>query len=59
MHRPEQRIHNQCEAVDSADMAQTVCIILSFEDRLCLAAVIEDRNRPQKHVQRGQCAKLS
>jgi transposase len=35
-------------------MAQTVCIILSFEDRARLAAVIQDRNRPQKHVQRAR-----
>ena len=35
-------------------MAQTVCIILSPEDRLRLAAVIQDRNSPQKHVQRAK-----
>ena len=35
-------------------MAQTVSIILSPEDRAQLAAIIEDRNRPQKHVQRAQ-----
>ena len=35
-------------------MAQTVCIILSSEDRLRLAAVIQDRNSPQKHVQRAK-----
>ena len=35
-------------------MAQTVCIILSSEDRARLSAVIGDRNRLQKHVQRAK-----
>ena len=35
-------------------MAQTVSIILSPEDRERLAAVIGDRNSPQKHVQRAK-----
>jgi transposase len=35
-------------------MAQTVSLILSGEDRSQLAAVIGDRNRPQKHVQRAR-----
>ena len=35
-------------------MAQTVSIILSPEDRARLAAVIGDRNSPQKHVQRAK-----
>jgi transposase len=35
-------------------MAQTVCIILSAENRLRLAAVIENRNSLQKHVQRAR-----
>ena len=33
-------------------MAQTVCSFLSAEDRQRLAAVLADRNRPQKHVAR-------
>ena len=33
-------------------MAQTVSVILSAEERLQLAAVIGDRNRPHKHMQR-------
>ena len=33
-------------------MAQTVSVIVSPEDRARLAAVIGDRNRPLKHVQR-------
>ena len=40
-------------------MAQTVSIIITFEDRLRLAAVIEDRNSPQKHVQRARIVLLS
>ena len=35
-------------------MAQTVCITLSSENRARLAAVIQDRNSPQKHVQRAK-----
>ena len=35
-------------------MAQTVCITLSADDRARLTAVIGDRNRPQKHVQRAR-----
>jgi len=35
-------------------MAYTVCILLSAEDRARLAAVIGDRNSPQKHVQRAR-----
>ena len=35
-------------------MAQTVSILLFPEDRARLAAVIGDRNNPQKHMQRAQ-----
>jgi transposase len=40
-------------------MAQTVCIFLKDEDRTRLAAVVSDRNRPQKHVQRARIVLLS
>jgi len=40
-------------------MAQTVSVIVSFEDRERLAAVLDDRNRPLKHVQRAQIVLLS
>jgi transposase len=40
-------------------MAQTVCVIVSDEDRARLAAVIGDRNRPQKHVARARIVLLS
>ena len=33
-------------------MAQTVCPLVSAVDRLRLAAILADRNRPQKHAQR-------
>ena len=39
---------------DSAEMAQDVCVIVSAEDRARLAAIIDDRNRPLKHIQRAQ-----
>ena len=34
-------------------MAQTVCSFLSAGDRQRLAAIVTDRNRPQKHVARA------
>jgi len=39
---------------DPAAMAQTVWIFLSADDRARLAAIIVDRNRLQKHIQRAQ-----
>ena len=35
-------------------MAQTVCIIVGTEDRVRLAAVVGDRSRPLKHIQRAR-----
>ena len=35
-------------------MAQTVCPVVSVEDRARLAAIVADRNRPQKHVMRAR-----
>lgn len=35
-------------------MAQTVCPLVSAEDRARLAAIVADRNRPQKHVARAR-----
>lgn len=40
-------------------MAQTVSIIIASDDRARLAAVIEDRNSAQKHVQRTRIVLLS
>jgi transposase len=40
-------------------MAQTVSILLGAEDRARLAAVVGDRNRPQKHAQRARIVLLS
>src|SRR5271163_4783349 len=40
-------------------MAQTVCILLGDEARKKLAAIVGDRNRPQKHVQRARIILLS
>jgi len=40
-------------------MAQTVCILLGDENRMRLAAIVGDRNRPQKHVQRARIVLLS
>ena len=35
-------------------MAQPVCVLLSASDRQRLAAIVADRNRPRKHVERAQ-----
>ena len=40
-------------------MAQTVSIIVGVEDRARLAAILGDRNRPQKHAQRANIILLS
>jgi hypothetical protein len=40
-------------------MAQQVSVIVSPEDRARLAAVVGDRNRPLKHVQRARIVLLS
>ena len=40
-------------------MAQTVSILLQADDGARLAAVIGDRNRPQKHVLRARIVLLS
>src|ERR1051325_2078717 len=39
---------------DFAEMAQEVCFTVSAADRAHLAAIIDDRNRPLKHIQRAQ-----
>ncbi len=44
---------------DSVGVAQTVSIIVGPEDRARLAAVLGDRNRPLKHVQRVNTILLS
>ena len=40
-------------------MAQTVSIVIGAEDRVRLAAILDDRNAPQKHVQRARIVLLS
>jgi hypothetical protein len=35
-------------------MAQEVCVVVDAEDRARLAAVVGDRRRPLKHVQRAR-----
>ena len=44
---------------DSVGMPQTVNPIVFSSDRERLAAIVEDRNRPQKHVQRATIILLS
>ena len=40
-------------------MAQEVCVFVAAEDRARLAAIIGDRSRPVKHVQRAEVVLLS
>jgi Homeodomain-like domain/DDE superfamily endonuclease len=35
-------------------MAQDLCVIVGAEDRARLASIVDDRNRPLKHIQRAQ-----
>ena len=39
---------------DTSSMSQTVCPIVSAEDRVRLEAIVADRNRAQKHVARAR-----
>ena len=40
-------------------MAQTVCVIVLAEDRARVAAIIGDRSRPLKHIQRARIVLFS
>ena len=40
-------------------MAQTVCIFLSAADRLRLEAIVSDRNRQRKHIERARVILVS
>ena len=40
-------------------MAQSVCLVVSAEDRARLEAIVADRNRPQKHATRARIVLLS
>lgn len=46
------------EMCKSLRMAQTVCVIVNVEDRARLAAIIADRNRPQKYAARARIVLL-
>ena len=46
-------IHEFERMCESVGMAQTVCVLPSAEDRQRLLAIVADRNRPLKHVQRA------
>jgi hypothetical protein len=35
-------------------MAQTICVIVSASDKERVEAIVADRNRPQKHVERAR-----
>src|SRR6516162_4373958 len=47
-------IHRFDRMCESVGMAQTVCILAPAEDRERLLAIVADRNRPLKHVQRAK-----
>jgi transposase len=52
-------IHGLGDLCESMGMAQTVSVVVGAEDRARLAAVVGDRNRPRKHVQRARIVLLS
>ena len=52
-------IHRACRVCKSVGMSQGVCVIVGAEDRARLAAVVGDRSRPLKHVQRARIVLLS
>jgi hypothetical protein len=35
-------------------MAQTVCVVVDGRERVRLVAIVDDRNRPRKHVERAR-----
>ena len=47
------------EVCESGGMAQSVCVIVSDEDRARLEAIVADRNRALKHVQRARIVLVS
>src|SRR5271163_4494130 len=47
-------IHKCGRMCESVGMAQTVCVLPPAKDRERLLAVVADRNRPLKHVQRAR-----
>ena len=51
---PFSRFTTVCWRANLAGMAQTVCVIVSPLDRQMLEAIVADRNRPQKHVERAR-----
>src|SRR5258708_34186208 len=46
-------IHDCGRLCESEGMAQSVCVLPPTEDRQRLLAIVADRNRPLKHVQRA------
>jgi transposase len=52
-------IHSASWVCESVGMSQDVCVIVGAEDRARLAAVVGDRSRPLKHVQRARIVLLS
>lgn len=47
------------EVCESGRMAQTACVIVSADDRARLEAIVVDRNRALKHVQRARIVLVS
>jgi hypothetical protein len=52
-------MHGGLPACDPEQMSPQVSVVISAEDRARLAAVVADRNRPLKHVQRARIVLLS
>src|SRR4051794_5890482 len=54
-----QRIHADLGRRYAPAMAQSVCPVVSADDRVRLEAIVADRNRPRKHVARARLVLLS
>jgi Homeodomain-like domain len=57
MHRRNQRIQ-RVRLCDSSRMAQIVCVVVGANARTRLAAIINDRSRPLRYVQRARIVLL-
>jgi hypothetical protein len=55
---PIQPTHERAASYESAGMAQTVCIFVSASDHKWLGALVADRNRQRKHVERAGASRI-
>src|SRR5919205_322113 len=59
VHGRIRKMHGDLDRRYGPAMAQSVCPVISADDRDRLEAIVADRNRPQKHVARARLVLLS